>query len=171
MYKVFIDDNVFFASINAKKTIFNKEVFILPSEKAHQVFDLVKTSQFPVLINFFSEKKCWKFFSKYFTLISAAGGVVRNKKGELLFIYRNGFWDLPKGKIEKNEKETVILQRRAIRIKIEIKKGEKIVKENIFPLRPCPIDAYPLQKIDRIIGKKAKRKFVKGDYIKLSDFK
>ncbi len=74
-------------------------------------------------------------------------------------------------KVEKNEKETVILQRRAIRIKTEIKKGEKIIKENIFPLRPCPMDAYPLQKIKKIIGRKAKRKFVKGDYIKISDFK
>jgi 8-oxo-dGTP pyrophosphatase MutT (NUDIX family) len=36
-------------------------------------------------------------------LIEAAGGVVRNLKGEILMIYRNDKWDLPKGKIEKGE--------------------------------------------------------------------
>ena len=50
----------------------------------------------------------------------------------------------------------MILQRRAIRIKTEIKKGEKIIKENIFPLRPCPMDAYPLQK--KKLLKKSKKK-------------
>ena len=74
-------------------------------------------------------------------------------------------------RVEKNELETVVLQRRAIRIKKEIKKGEKIKKENIISLRPCPKNAYPLQKIKNIIGKNAKRKFVIGEYIKLSDFK
>ena len=74
-------------------------------------------------------------------------------------------------KVEKNEEETVILQRRAIRIKVEIKKGEKVKKENIIPLRPCPKNAYPLQKIKNIIGKKAKRNLTTGEHIKLSDFK
>ena len=73
--------------------------------------------------------------------------------------------------VEKNEEETVILQRRAIRIKVEIKKGEKVKKENIIPLRPCPKNAYPLQKIKNIIGKKAKRNLATGEHIKLSDFK
>lgn len=36
--------------------------------------------------------------------IVAAGGVVKNDKGELLLIYRRGYWDLPKGKVEKGEK-------------------------------------------------------------------
>lgn len=36
-------------------------------------------------------------------LIEAAGGLVKNKKGEYLFIYRNDKWDLPKGKLEKGE--------------------------------------------------------------------
>lgn len=35
--------------------------------------------------------------------IKAGGGLVRNKKGEILFIFRKGKWDLPKGKIEKGE--------------------------------------------------------------------
>jgi len=33
----------------------------------------------------------------------AGGGLVYNDKKQILFIYRNGKWDLPKGKIEKGE--------------------------------------------------------------------
>lgn len=40
---------------------------------------------------------------KSMTVIDAGGGVVKNTKGEYLFIYRNDKWDLPKGKIEKGE--------------------------------------------------------------------
>ena len=42
-------------------------------------------------------------FSLPYKVIEAAGGLVKNKKGEYLFIFRNGKWDLPKGKIEKGE--------------------------------------------------------------------
>ena len=45
-----------------------------------------------------------KVFFKHFMLIEAAGGIVQNNKKELLFIYRLGKWDLPKGKMEKGEK-------------------------------------------------------------------
>jgi len=45
-----------------------------------------------------------KAFFKNFTVIEAAGGIVQNSNKELLFIYRLGKWDLPKGKIEKGEK-------------------------------------------------------------------
>ena len=36
-------------------------------------------------------------------MIKAAGGVVYNQKKELLMIFRNGKWDLPKGKLERGE--------------------------------------------------------------------
>jgi len=45
-----------------------------------------------------------KAFFKHFTLIEAAGGIVQNTHKEILFIYRLGKWDLPKGKIEAKEK-------------------------------------------------------------------
>jgi 8-oxo-dGTP pyrophosphatase MutT (NUDIX family) len=38
-----------------------------------------------------------------FNVIEAAGGLIINEKNQILFIYRNKKWDLPKGKIEKNE--------------------------------------------------------------------
>ncbi len=36
-------------------------------------------------------------------MILAAGGVVENEKGEILLIYRKKYWDLPKGKMDKDE--------------------------------------------------------------------
>lgn len=45
----------------------------------------------------------WQSFHAAFKKIVAGGGVVRNKEKELLFIFRNGKWDLPKGKLEQNE--------------------------------------------------------------------
>ena len=38
-------------------------------------------------------------FYSLFRIIVAAGGIVRNEKGEILFIFRYGKWDLPKGKL------------------------------------------------------------------------
>jgi 8-oxo-dGTP pyrophosphatase MutT (NUDIX family) len=35
--------------------------------------------------------------------IIAAGGLVLNDKNELLMIFRRGYWDLPKGKLDKGE--------------------------------------------------------------------
>ncbi len=37
------------------------------------------------------------------TPIIAAGGIVINPNKEILWIYRRGFWDLPKGKLDPNE--------------------------------------------------------------------
>ncbi len=35
--------------------------------------------------------------------IVAAGGIVENEKGEILFQFRRGKWDLPKGKLDEGE--------------------------------------------------------------------
>ena len=48
-------------------------------------------------------KKLQKLFWHRFQIIRAAGGLVENEHGEILFMYRRGFWDLPKGKIDEGE--------------------------------------------------------------------
>lgn len=45
----------------------------------------------------------WQDFCLDYFLIKAAGGVVYNEKNQLLMIFRNNKWDLPKGKLESNE--------------------------------------------------------------------
>lgn len=36
-------------------------------------------------------------------IITAAGGLVQNNEGAVLLIFRRGFWDLPKGKLDAGE--------------------------------------------------------------------
>ncbi|HLW31974.1 MAG TPA: NUDIX domain-containing protein [Aequorivita sp.] len=48
-------------------------------------------------------EKLEQYLRKKIKVVEAAGGLVHNSKNEILFIRRNKKWDLPKGKIEKNE--------------------------------------------------------------------
>jgi 8-oxo-(d)GTP phosphatase len=48
-------------------------------------------------------EKVLKIFSQDYVRIEAAGGIVKNTHNQLLFIYRNGKWDLPKGKMDPGE--------------------------------------------------------------------
>lgn len=48
--------------------------------------------------------KSLSYLKSKFNIIEAAGGVVRKGK-KILFIFRRGVWDLPKGKLEKKEKK------------------------------------------------------------------
>ncbi len=51
-----------------------------------------------------NKKEVIKHLKKKFKLIKAAGGIVQNRENKILFIYRLGKWDLPKGKKDKGEK-------------------------------------------------------------------
>lgn len=80
-------------------TILNEE-----SSSLEEAIDLLEKSKTKGAV-FMSEnvEESWKRFVKKYVLIEAAGGLVRNVNGELLFIFRNGKWDLPKGKAEYEE--------------------------------------------------------------------
>jgi 8-oxo-dGTP pyrophosphatase MutT (NUDIX family) len=62
-------------------------------------------------------------FFKKFTIVQAAGGLVINENEEILLIFRRGKWDMPKGKLEKDEK----LDECAVR-EVEEETGLKKVK-------------------------------------------
>ncbi len=56
-------------------------------------------------------EQLFKDFAAHYKLIEAAGGVVFNTDHKALLIFRRGFWDLPKGKIDAGEtKETAALR-------------------------------------------------------------
>ncbi len=77
-----------------------------------------------------SPKTLFKAIKKKCALIKAAGGLVENSKGEYLFIFRNKKWDLPKGKVEKEEKVKVAAVREVEEecgVKIE-KRGKRLCK-------------------------------------------
>jgi ADP-ribose pyrophosphatase YjhB (NUDIX family) len=50
-----------------------------------------------------SPDRAWHSFADKYVVVEAAGGVVRNEKGELLTIFRKKHWDLPKGKLDYDE--------------------------------------------------------------------
>jgi 8-oxo-dGTP pyrophosphatase MutT (NUDIX family) len=49
------------------------------------------------------EKEIMKTLKSKLRVNKAGGGLVYNNKNEILFIFRNGKWDLPKGGIERGE--------------------------------------------------------------------
>ncbi len=55
------------------------------------------------LVSDFREEDLLQSLSKRYKHVDAAGGLVRNEAGEMLFIFRRGKWDLPKGKLDKGE--------------------------------------------------------------------
>lgn len=61
---------------------------------------IVFRNNLPVSIQ---DEKEWRQFSKDYKLIHAAGGIVHNENDEILMIFRLGYWDFPKGKVEEGE--------------------------------------------------------------------
>lgn len=102
MYKVFV---------NEKKLLLSKYPESIEKNMRYEGFatleiavDLLQNTSCPEL-NVYGEniEELWEDFSHMFKVIEAAGGIVSNPQGEILFIKRLGKWDLPKGKIEKGE--------------------------------------------------------------------
>lgn len=81
-------------------------VFIdeLSTAAVNSLLHEIKKSQFLAGIIFGEDfEKLKNSFFRHFTLIKAAGGLVKNKNGEILLMFRRGKWDLPKGKLDENE--------------------------------------------------------------------
>ena len=74
-------------------------------------------------------------------------------------------------KIEDNEKETAILQRRCLRATKNLKKGEIITPDMIEVLRPAPINSILPYEIDDIIGKELTNDIVQGSNFNWRDLK
>lgn len=72
-------------------------------------------------------------------------------------------------KIEDNEKETVEIQRRAIRLTRDISPGTELTANDLIVLRPCPPDGLPPYYLDDLIGRKLRADKSKGDHLTWSD--
>jgi len=68
-------------------------------------------------------------------------------------------------RIEKNEKKSIIVQRRSLRATRDIYKGEMIKKIDLEALRPIPQTAIPPYEKYKFINKKIKKNLKKGDFI------
>jgi sialic acid synthase SpsE len=72
-------------------------------------------------------------------------------------------------RIENNERETAILQRRSIRVKESLPLGHLITVGDVEFLRPCPVDALPPYMLEKILGKRTSRALLKGQHLSIYD--
>lgn len=72
-------------------------------------------------------------------------------------------------KVEPNELETAVLQRRAIRLAQDLPAGSILGRDHLNVLRPCPADAISPVHLDRMPGRTLRRDKAKGDYLRWSD--
>ena len=103
MYKVFVNDrSLFLTNEILKETDF--QFFLLDSVDIEQV--IVKMFQNKIHNAYLyhpDEKEIMKKLKSKIPVNKAGGGLVYNQNGDVLFIFRNGKWDLPKGGIKKEE--------------------------------------------------------------------
>ena len=99
------------------KVFVNRRVIILTSELHHETkFPQLslKNTNLEEIIKFIkkykklylfhkNEKKLISKFKKKIKVVKAGGGIVKNSKNQILFIFRRNKWDLPKGKKDKGE--------------------------------------------------------------------
>ena len=101
MYKVFV--NRLIINLTSDKEFLNdSKTYLLSSISIKEIIKKLKIHD-EVFLYYPDEKKLLKEFKEKLVTIKATGGIVTNKKNQILFIYRKGKWDLPKGKMEKNE--------------------------------------------------------------------
>ncbi len=103
MYKVFVNERPLILTNKLSETA-DDNYFLLNSEAINDAITaLVKGKLNEAYIYHPNHEELLKKFTKNIPLVVAAGGVVTNKEGKVLFIYRNDKWDLPKGKLDKGE--------------------------------------------------------------------
>lgn len=103
MYKVFVKDIPIILS--TEKNI-GKQYTSIPLKFARFKKLIKKINDGELIyVNLYhkNEESLEKFLRKKLPVVEAAGGLVYNNKREILFIYRNDRWDIPKGAIEKGE--------------------------------------------------------------------
>lgn len=110
MYTVFVGNKPIVLTTVVEKENNFKNYLLITVNVAKVIRKLNTTSLKEVRLIHKNEKKLIKKFLKKLPNVIAGGGKVYNEEGEILFIYRNDKWDLPKGKAERNEsiEETAI---------------------------------------------------------------
>ena len=105
MYKVFFNQKLILLTTDIIPPKEDSPFFYVKFTNKKFVVQMLKSKKVKMLYLYHSkEAKLWYYFLNMFKLIEAAGGLVRNlKTNHFLFIFRNKKWDLPKGRINKNE--------------------------------------------------------------------
>ena len=103
MYKIFVSDKPIILTTEIEKET-NFKNYLLKTVKLGSVIrTLNRTSLQEARLIHKNKNKILKKFLKKLPNVIAGGGKVYNDNGDILFIFRNGKWDLPKGKAEGKE--------------------------------------------------------------------
>jgi 8-oxo-dGTP pyrophosphatase MutT (NUDIX family) len=106
MYKVFLNDRLIKIGAPENITINKPCVYFSDQVGTEEVYNwfisFVDSDLKGVYLFHTDTENFFKLFQSAFFVIHAAGGVVLSDN-RLLFIFRNGKWDLPKGKTEQGE--------------------------------------------------------------------
>lgn len=103
MYEVFINEHpIILTNRLTKETDF--KLFLLDTFNVNDVASQLARGDIRAAHLYYpDEAQLMKKLKAKVPLVMAGGGVVLNPKNEVLFIFRNGKWDLPKGKMDKGE--------------------------------------------------------------------
>lgn len=108
MYKVFIDNHCITVDkqLTPEKARDNFLLINEPTEEdIHILVEYLSATPTGIELFMLSEnvENLWNTLQNVCPKVLAAGGVIKNSENKTLFIYRNSYWDLPKGKAEKGE--------------------------------------------------------------------
>ncbi|WP_422350505.1 NUDIX hydrolase [Flagellimonas sp.] len=103
MYKVFVNESPLILT-NERQDNTNGNLFSLDGDSILMAIDSLSKGRLKeAYIYHPDEEKILDVFMHKIPVVVAGGGFVTNPKDKVLFIFRNGKWDLPKGKVDKGE--------------------------------------------------------------------
>lgn len=103
MYEVFVNDRLIYLTNKLEKET-NGKLFLLESFDIEDVVSQLNNGQIEAAYLYHPDQELlMKKFKKRVPVVVAGGGLVVNTKGEKLMIFRNGKWDVPKGKLDNGE--------------------------------------------------------------------
>lgn len=73
-------------------------------------------------------------------------------------------------RVEENEEETVIVQRRCLRLKRNMDAGKRLTINDIEVLRPAPLDALKPYELNKVLGRSLNVSKNKGEALYSTDF-
>ncbi len=72
-------------------------------------------------------------------------------------------------KVEDNERQTVVVQRRAVRAKVALPAGTVLTREHLEVLRPCPAGAIEPYQLPTLLGQATRRSIAPGEHLQWND--
>lgn len=112
MYKIYINETplLLISTEELNEFIYPRENVLVAPYPGKRKFllnyidQLEKSNRYEaIVLHHQNVKTVWEEFLSLFKVVKAGGGLVLNPKNEVLFIFRRGFWDLPKGKLDNGE--------------------------------------------------------------------